>query len=168
MLVSFESLPADARVWIYQSQRALSTSEEERLRVMLEKFLLGWNSHGMDIHASFVIKHSRFVVIAADESKTGASGCSIDKVVHLITEAGTMLGLDLMDRKICYQDEGVIKSAELTQIKNLVMVGQIKENTLLFNNFISQKHELASKWIQRAADTWTAKYFSTSQVASML
>ncbi|MEL6976420.1 MAG: ABC transporter ATPase, partial [Bacteroidota bacterium] len=78
MLVDFEALPDESRVWIYQSNRSFTEAEITEIKEGLAQFLTQWTAHGSELKAGFTIKYKRFIVIALDQSLAGASGCSID------------------------------------------------------------------------------------------
>ena len=84
MLVPFESLPDEARIWIYQANRTFTDEEVTRLKSQLDEFLTQWTVHGSNLKAGYEIRYKRFLVIGLDQSLNAASGCSIDASVHFI------------------------------------------------------------------------------------
>ncbi len=159
MNLPFESLSPESRIWIYQSERAFSAAEQESMSITIEQFLNTWSSHGSEMISGFAFKHQRFIIISIDESLTDASGCSIDKLVHFMQNLGNNFQLNLIDRSIAYVENEEIKICQFSQIKNLVGAGTINQDTPIFNTFITTKGELATKWVVKASETWTAKYF---------
>lgn len=159
MNLPFESINLGAKIWIFQSDAIISAFQEENIKQQIEFFLPTWSSHGNELITSYQIKHKRFIIIAVDESTSGASGCSIDKLVHFIQNLGAQLQLNLMDRRIAYVDNGNIATVDISQIKNKIASGEIREETPIFNNSITTKEELSSKWVQKAINSWVAKYF---------
>ena len=83
-MFNFNKMPADARVWVYQSSRMLSPEEVDLVASASESFLNQWQAHGNDLRASFKVAYDRFLILTVDESAGQASGCSIDASVHLI------------------------------------------------------------------------------------
>ena len=71
MIVEFENLPDDSRIWIYQSSRKLSDQEVEIILPRLTQFLEQWTAHGTDLEAGFEIKYNRFIVIGLSAHSTG-------------------------------------------------------------------------------------------------
>ncbi len=71
---------ADSRVWIYQCNRMLTISEALQLEGSLESFVAKWNSHGTPVKGYANLFFGQFLVLMADESATGVSGCSTDKL----------------------------------------------------------------------------------------
>ena len=88
----------DSRIWIYQSDRLLSETEQLWLQEQINNFTENWASHGSQLKASGVIFNAFTVLLAVDTSHADSSGCSIDKSVHFIKEAGKELGVNFLDR----------------------------------------------------------------------
>ena len=83
MYVPYNQISSDARVWIYQSDRAFNVAEKTNIESQLTDLCNNWNTHGTALHCSFQI-HDWFICLFVDESKQGASGCSIDSSVAVI------------------------------------------------------------------------------------
>ena len=57
-----------------------------------------WSSHGTPLKASAFCFEQASIVVAADELVAKASGCSIDKITHLVQAIGQELKVDFFDR----------------------------------------------------------------------
>src|SRR5207344_3062365 len=83
-------LPTDfspaSRVWIYQCHRIFTLSEALFIEDHLKHFVDEWKSHGSPVKGYANLFFGRFIVLMADESATGVSGCSTDGSVRLIKE----------------------------------------------------------------------------------
>src|SRR5690606_26664436 len=107
MYVSIDRLPETARIWVYRASRLLSKEEIKQVADKLESFVQTWQSHQMDMRASFLVVEDRFVVIAADESYNEISGCGIDKSTHVVQELEHQLGVSLTDKSlVVFEKEG--------------------------------------------------------------
>ena len=49
MLVNFDVLPKNSRIWIYQSNRSFTEIELEDISSKLNVFLQSWSAHGSDL-----------------------------------------------------------------------------------------------------------------------
>ena len=49
MLVNFNTLPEESRVWIYQASRSFSETELEEIQSKLNIFIENWTAHGSDL-----------------------------------------------------------------------------------------------------------------------
>lgn len=161
MLIPFENIPDDARIWIYQADRKLTDTEEQQIVNAGQIFFKDWAAHGAPLKSSFKVFHNQFLVISADESFNKASGCSIDSSVAFVKQLEQQLGINFFDRtKIAFifNDEVFIET--LNNLKTSVADGKITESTLTFNNLVSSKGEFESSWIVPAKSTWLNKYFN--------
>ena len=84
MYISFNSMPASSRVWIYVSNKMLSDEQQVIIDNELKEFTQQWKRHGEDLRASYQIRYHYFILLAVDEHYNDISGCSIDASVNLI------------------------------------------------------------------------------------
>ncbi|MBL6447512.1 hypothetical protein JMN32_14435 [Fulvivirga sp. 29W222] len=161
MLVPFENMPDDARVWIYQANRKLANTEVVSVNDAGVNFFEEWAAHGAPLKSSFKIFHNQFLVISADENFNKASGCSIDSSVGFVKQIEQQLGINFFDRtKIAFIFNEEVYLESLSNLKTSVAEGKIDESTLTFNNLVSNKSELETSWIVPAKSTWLGRYFS--------
>ena len=97
MVVPFNELPEEARIWVYQSNRKLSQQEVASITTLTSEFLSEWTAHGADLRAGFELRYDRFLVIGLDQRKASASGCSIDTSVRFIQSLEREFGIDLLE-----------------------------------------------------------------------
>ncbi len=160
MLVPFEKLDPQSKIWIYQSDRKFSEAEKEMIRQNTGAFLVEWTAHGNTLEAGMGILHDQFIVIGVDESLHGASGCSIDKSFQFMRILGEKLNLNLLERsKVAIRKNAQIQLINFTEIKNMVSSGEISFDTEVFNNAIGTKSELETSWLQPAENSWIKRYF---------
>ena len=155
----FAELPDDTRLWIFQADRELSSAEQSAVEESLESFLAGWNAHGKKLAAAAEVRYKRFLVIAADESKAAASGCSIDDMFHHIRDLGAKISIDFFDRtQLAYRLEGenTIHTVPLSEFSDRV-ASLGKENLTVFNNLIDKKKELDHHWETTIDTSWHAQ-----------
>jgi hypothetical protein len=159
MLVSFESLPANARVWVFQANRPFSERELEVISSRLQSFTEQWNVHGIPLNTSYRIAFNQFIVLAADESQQAASGCSIDSSVRVLKELEEMLDVNLFDRnRVVFKRADSFATFTLSEIKQNFLNGILSEDTLTFNNLVKTKAELESQWLVPAGQSWVRRY----------
>ena len=120
MFVSFDTLPDNARIWIYQSDRKFSEKEEDFIQKNLAAFCEQWAAHGAPIKSSVKVFHSQFIVLAADESFTAASGCSIDGTLRMFQDLEVKLGCTLLNRtQIAFFENEEVKLYPQKELKEL-------------------------------------------------
>lgn len=165
MYIPFDEIDFDARIWIYQTDRPLSSEEAGVLGEMLKSVLNGWEAHGKALTASGKIFYNRFVVIAVDESKELPSGCSIDKSVNWLKEIGLKMNIDFFDRSTAWLDEtDHVHTVSLTEVKQAVIDGIIKDKTIVFDNLVQTKAQWMKRWRIPASNSWLKRYLNQSTV----
>jgi len=151
-------LNPEARVWIYQANRELKSSEVDIMTSELNTFIRDWAAHGKNLQADFRIFFNRFICLFVDESAHGASGCSIDSSVHFIQNLERKYGIELMQRTdVAYLKSDEIRTAAMNDLSELAAKGQINSSTLVFNNLVKTKGEMEKSWIIPAGKSWHAR-----------
>jgi hypothetical protein len=167
MFVPSQSIAPDSRVWIYQSSTKFTASEGKTIASFLNNFCSEWVAHGQPIKASFEIKYDQFIILFADENFNATSGCSIDSSVRAIKEIQALTGLDLFNRKfVPFLKDHHIFLLELSKLKQFYAEGMWDEHTLTFDNLITSKADLETRWIIPAGATWLKRYAPAESVKS--
>lgn len=160
MYIPFDQMPAQARVWVYQSVSPFSAPLEAEIVDRLKHFAEGWESHGVPLRASSQVLHKHFVVLAVDESVKDASGCSIDKSVHFLQMLRNSLGVDLFDRaQQAFLVNDQVRFVEVKNLKNQIQSGDIHSDTPTFNNLVATVEQLRNAWLVPAQQSWLVRYF---------
>jgi len=160
MYVAFDQLSDQARVWIYQASRPLTSDELIRVLPQLARFGEEWTSHGRALLASAEFLHRQFLVIGLDESVAGASGCSIDSSVRFVQQLEQQLGLELLEKsRLAFLHAGEVWLLDRREVPAAVADGRLQPDTFYFDNTVATKAELAERWPAPAAKTWLARYF---------
>ncbi|MCK5371856.1 MAG: hypothetical protein KAQ62_25020 [Cyclobacteriaceae bacterium] len=160
MLVPFEKLDPQSKIWIYQSGRKFNEAEKEFITKKTEFFLTEWTAHGHSLEAGMQIVYDQFIIIGVSEAVNEASGCSIDRSVNHIRELGKVLNIDLLERsKVAIKENAQVKLIGFSEIKKMVLSGVIHSDTEIFNNAIVSKKELESDWLQAVENSWLKRYF---------
>lgn len=161
-MLTINQMPHNARVWVYQADRAFSEGESSFIKSKGEQFISEWTAHGASLKASFDILHNRFIVISVDEQQAIASGCSIDKSVHLMKELGSSFGLNFFDRLIiAYRGDGnIIQSCSLKDLELMAAQGKITKSTVVFNNTVTTKEAFDKEWEVPLETTWLNRIFA--------
>ncbi|MEX1002908.1 MAG: hypothetical protein WDZ35_12395 [Crocinitomicaceae bacterium] len=149
-------LEADARVWIFQSDRLLKEGEVERVHSEMKRFMQNWAAHGNELYGDFSIENGLFLIVGADEKKAPPSGCSIDALTHKIKEIGKRLDVDFFNRLIiAYEDPSTdIHLVNMETFKALIRRSEITEETTVYNNLIDTVGDLEDKWRTKVGRSW--------------
>ena len=155
MLIPFKELPDHSKIWIYQSDKKLTEGDIEWLKIQTNSFLTQWTAHGQALKAGFEVRYKHFIIIGLDEGVANASGCSIDASVNFMTRIGQNLEIDFFNRSlIALLIDGNTYLEELNKIKSGKTVKEVKPSTIIFNNLVSNKGELESKWMISVSESW--------------
>jgi hypothetical protein len=157
----------DSRVWVYQSSRLFTISEALQIEEMINQFANNWLSHGTPVKGAAYLFFGQFVVLMADETATGVSGCSTDSSVRLIKDIEKIFGVNMFDRmSLAFVAKDKVQLLPMPQLKYAVEKGFIAADTLFFNNVVLTKEELENNWIIPAKDSWLSKKISFTNTVS--
>jgi hypothetical protein len=153
-----EDFNDNSRVWIYQSNRQFSTNEALEIEQVLNSFASNWKSHGTPVKGYASLFFGQFIVLMADETGTGVSGCSTDSSVHLIKSIEEKYNAQMFDRQsLAFVIKDKIQLIPLSQLEYALENNFITAHTLYFNNTVLSKEEMIEKWITPLKDSWLAK-----------
>lgn len=142
----FEHLPDSSRVWIYTANRSLS-EQKGAIDQKLKAFVSQWAAHGSQLFGDAAVLNDYFIVLAVDESRAGASGCSIDSSVGFLRLLAKELEVDLFDRmNMIIQSDG---ENSLVRFHDLSSLGEV----LIFDPLISNLGELRKNWLKPISTT---------------
>jgi len=157
----------DSRVWVYQCSRLFTLNEALEIEELLKEFTMQWKSHGTPVKGAAHLFFGQFVVLLADETATGVSGCSTDSSVRLIKDIEQRYGVNMFDRTtLAFMVKDKVQLLPLSQLQYAIDNGFINGDTLYFNNLVQTKEELESKWIIPVKDSWLVKKISTTKQVS--
>lgn len=146
---------SDSRVWIYQCNRLFSLNEALEIEEMLHEFTAQWKSHGTPVKGTAHLFFGQFIVLLADETATGVSGCSTDSSVRLIKDIEQKFGVNMFDRMtLAFIIKDKVQLLPLSQLQYAIDNGFVGADTLYFNNLVQTKEELESKWIVPVKESW--------------
>ena len=161
------SFHAGSRVWVYQCNRLFTLNEALEIDELLKEFTLQWKSHGTPVKGSAHLFFGQFIVLIADETATGVSGCSTDSSVRLIKDIEQKFSVNMFDRiTLAFVVKDKIQLLPMSQLQYAVENGFINSDTLYFNNLVRTKEELESVWIIPVKDSWLSKKISFSKSVS--
>ena len=164
MIVPFNSLPNESRVWIYQANRELTESEIQEISKKAETFIADWTRHGEDLKASYEIKYNQFLVLAVDESFNDVSGCSIDSSVRFIKSTEQQFGIDLMNKlNIAFKIGENINTVSLSAFQQYIKEEKIDGDTIVFNNMVQSKADYESNWEVPAKQSWHQRFIPVTK-----
>jgi hypothetical protein len=154
----------NSRVWIYQCNRLFTLSEALQIEELVEEFTKTWQSHGAKVTGYANLFFGQFIILMADETATGVSGCSTDSSVRLVKSIEQDHRVSLFERQtLAFVVKERIQLLPMEQLNYAIENNFINADTLYFNNTVQTKEELLNRWIIPVKESWLAKRFSFAQ-----
>ena len=150
------------RIWIYTFSKELATTQLTDMYQRCQYFVEHWTAHEVNLDASYEIHKQRLLIFKVDEANYNASGCSIDKQVRFVKELEQLYAIELLNRLlVAYEHGDEVKVVKQSQIADLLASGAINEQTIIYNNTITNSTELDTNWKVPLHQTWLSKYLPT-------
>ncbi len=155
-----EGFSDNSKVWIYQCDRKLSDKEVDWCNMEIEKFATHWTSHNNQLQATGEVLNRIFLYLMVDESKSSASGCSIDSSVKFIKYLESNLGVSFFERmNFAYQSEnGETELLTSADFANAYRSGTINDETVVFDNLVQTKSDFLSSWKKPLKSSWHHRF----------
>jgi len=148
----------ESRMWFYGLKTPMNAAQSAELKGIMDDFVGGWKAHGAQLAAAYRLIANQFLIIAVDETQQQATGCSIDKSVHLLQEFGENHDLDFFNRMLVYVlENGTFTSYSTAELKAAIAEGKIGPNTQIMNTTAATLKESGMGTLD-LADSWAAKY----------
>jgi sialic acid synthase SpsE len=151
MLVDFNTTDDQSRIWIYAAEQKLTNEQENHILKDISDHLNNWEAHKVPLAAGVTILENHFIIIALDETKNGASGCSIDTLQNTIQNLEKELSVSLLNRLnvFCRIDD------KIHCIPTTKLADNANKETLFYDLTIQKKSEL-SNWLKPIEGGWCA------------
>ncbi|MBL7767179.1 MAG: hypothetical protein JNJ58_13855 [Chitinophagaceae bacterium] len=155
----------ESRVWIFQSNRSFTDIEELQINEQLLNYYLQWKSHGKEVKGWAKLLFNQFIVVLADESYSGVSGCSTDDMTRLIKSFERQYQVNFFDRMtLTFLVDGQAQPLPYNQVQYALEKGFIETDTPLFNNLVDRLETLRTEWLIPLNQSWLWKRLITSKV----
>ena len=152
-----------SKVWVYQASRQFTLSEALEAEELINQFCAEWRSHGADVQAYGNLFFGQFLVLMADETKAGVSGCSTDSSVRFVKELEHKFTVDFFDRNtLAFVVKDKIELLPLNQLAYAFQNGFITADTLYFNNTVLNKEQLEHNWLIPIKESWLVTRLKTA------
>ena len=163
-VVTFDKLQPESRLWIFAADRTVTGEESARLLAGVDAFLAQWTAHGQPLTVARDWKYDRFLLVGVDEASAGASGCSIDAMVHTLGQLEQALQVQLLDHgPVLFRQDDGIERLPRPAFAELARGGAVSADTVVFNNTLTRVAELREgRWETPARASWHARAFGLS------
>jgi hypothetical protein len=162
--VPFDRLPASARLWVFAAERPLDADERSQVLGVVDEFLSTWKAHGVPLTSARDLRYDRFLLVGVDEASAGASGCSIDAMVHHLELLERAMGVALLDHgPVLFRQDDAIERLPRPAFAELARRGDVSPDTIVFDNTVSRVGDVREgRWERPARESWHARAFGLS------
>ncbi|HRG69362.1 MAG: hypothetical protein JNL65_07075 [Saprospiraceae bacterium] len=158
------SFPDHSRIWIYASDREIEDSLVWEINTKIYQFSQEWISHQKALRSTGGLLHAYFLVLVVDQQINQPGGCSIDTSVRFIQELGTNYNLNFFNRDLFYYlSDGKVKTINRIETQLNTLPKEINEETLFFDNLVSDKLNFQKNWLKPLKESWHSKFIKVNQ-----
>ena len=159
--VSFDTLPNDARIWVFGASEPITGAAESALLSAVDGWLDGWQAHGQPLVCGRDWRDSQFLVIGVDQRTAGASGCSVDALFRVLRDLETSHGASLLGGgRVFYRDStsgrGAIRCVDRASFVRLGREQAVGSDTTVFDTAITDAGTYRAFFEKPLAESWHA------------
>lgn len=157
-LVPFESMPDDARLWVFGARAPLDEVDAPRLLTAVDKYLVTWSAHGAPLTCAREFRDEYFLVVAADERASGASGCSIDGLFHALHEMEEGIGTSMVGGGLAFFRDaaGFVHGVTRGEFELMAARGDVTAETMVFDTTLTTAGDFRAGFERPARKSWHA------------
>lgn len=158
-VIPFETLPDDARIWVFGSDATVAGERAERLLAEVDDFLAQWSAHGAPLRSARRWSDDRFLIIGVDQRDANASGCSIDGLYRRLQRLEPAIGARLVGGGLVFYrgEDGAPRSIERSELKQRAAAGELTGKTRVFDTSVTTLGEWRTGFERLASETWVGK-----------
>lgn len=156
-----DSYHPNSKLWIYTVKEILTDEMSNEIAKRLEAFCQNWTAHNKELRAFWNMYDNRIILLGVDEHLNPASGCSIDKSVHLLQDIEKEMNINFFDRMLfSYTDGSKIHTLSRDEFQQAIDEQKINLETMVVNTLAKNLEEWAIIGIQRLEDSWMKNLFN--------
>lgn len=158
-VVNFDALPDDARAWVFGAAAPVVGAAAQSLLSTVDAHLANWRAHGAPLVCARQWRDDRFLVIGVDEAATGATGCSIDGLFHVLRDIESLVGTTLVGGGTVYWRDaaGAVVSGARPVFREAAAAGAVDGDSPVFDTTVTTVGAYRSGFEKAAADSWHGK-----------
>ncbi|MDQ8161985.1 MAG: hypothetical protein P3C10_05310 [Gemmatimonadota bacterium] len=158
-VVNFDALPDDARAWVFGAAAPVVGAAAQSLLSTVDAHLATWRAHGAPLVCARLWRDDRFVVIGVDEGATGATGCSIDGLFHVLRDIESLVGTTLVGGGTVYWRDaaGAVVSGARPVFREAAAGGAVVPETPVFDTTVTTVGAYRAGFEKAAAESWHGK-----------
>jgi hypothetical protein len=104
------------------------------------------------------------VILIADETATGVSGCSTDSSVRVIKQIESDFSVSMFDRQmLAFLIKDRVQLLPLAQFNYAIENEILSPDSLYFNNTVTNLEDFQQKWIVPIRESWLSVRLKTEK-----
>jgi hypothetical protein len=158
---NIESYHQQSKLWIYTVKENLTDEMANEISNRLEAFCQSWTAHNKELRAFWNMYENRIILLGVDEHLNPASGCSIDKSVHLLQDLEKEMNINIFDRMLfSYTDGNNIYTLSRDEFQQAIDEQKIDSETMVVNTLAKNLEEWTNIGIQKLQNSWMKNLFN--------
>ena len=159
MIVPYESLSDDAKVWVYPSSRKFYPNEIEAVEKAVRSFVENWKAEDENFKASYQFLYQRFIVLIADDTESPLKREDLDAAVGFILDLQHQYEIELLDKmNVCFKQGEYVQYKELKEFKKLLKNRAVTGKSIVFDNLVSTNYDFKHFWEVPIEDSWYNRF----------
>ncbi len=155
MIISYQNLSEEAKVFLYPSSRKFYPNELEEIEIKIKEFISDLDT----ISVAFKIEYKRFLLFFVSED-VSLSTALMDKFALFIMQLEKDYEVVLLDKvNVCFKQGEFVQYQEMKRFRELVKKKSISKKTIIFNNLIQTKYEFKNEWEVPVTESWLSHLF---------
>jgi hypothetical protein len=157
--VPFRTLPDDARLWVFATDRPLTEPATAALHAAVDDFLDRWAAHGAPLRAARDWRDGRFLAVAVDQRTENASGCSIDGLFRTLRGLEPELGATLLaGGRVYWRDaDGAVQTGDRAALRAAAVAGAVGPETAVFDTTVVTAGDWRTRFERPLTGSWHAR-----------
>lgn len=158
-LVPLDSLPNDARAWVFAADPALDAARSAQLLATVDAYLPTWKAHGSPLTVGRSLTDGRFLTVAVDQHTAGASGCSIDEFFRVLKGVERDMGVSLLagGRAFWRDAAGTVHGGSRDAFSDAAAHGSVTRETHVFDATVTTLGDRRQTFERPAGESWHAQ-----------
>jgi len=143
------------RIWIYLSDKKINEELQTLISNDCNNFIQEWNAHGTKLDSGFRILYNHFLIFEVNEENHHASGCSIDKQVHLVKKLEQKYNISLLNRLlVAYRLNNEVIVKPVQEVKQAIKNNLLSVDTITFDVSITNSIQFENEFEKPISASW--------------
>jgi len=150
MIINYQNLSPEARVFIYPSSRKFYPNEMDGLTEKMKVFISNWTTYS----TTFKIEYQRFLVFFIEDN-IEISTEMLDTLAQFIIQLEAEYSITLLDKiNVCFKQGAHVQYQEMKRFRDLIKKKSVSKKTIVFDNLVQTKMEFEKNWEIPISDSW--------------